>query len=95
MSGAKIPNRRSDNRLDICLPIEMKLESGDTIKLCTRDLSTSGVFLEKGEHDLPPVGSIVELKIGQQLGMGEAPVVKGRIVRETAEGIGICFLTGE
>lgn len=92
MSGTKPPNKRSDNRLDVCLPIEMTLESGETLMLCTRDMSSSGVFLEKGEHVLPPVGTIIQLKIGQQMGMGEAPLVKAKIVRETQDGIGVSFI---
>lgn len=92
MSSKNIPNKRSDNRLDICLPVEMTLASGEKLMLCTRDMSTSGVFLQKGEHELPPIGTIVYLKLSQDLGMGDAPVVKCKIVRETDEGIGVSFI---
>lgn len=95
MNSGKKPNRRSDNRLDICLPIEVTLETGEVLRLCSRNMSTTGIFLEKGEHALPPKGSVIRLKIGQQLGMGDNPVVKGRIARETDEGIGVCFLSDD
>lgn len=92
MSANKTQNRRADARIDICLPIEVTLASGETVRLCTKDISTSGVFLDKGEHELPPVGAIIQLKVGQQLGLGEAPIVKGRIVRETEAGVGVSFI---
>jgi len=85
-------NKRSDNRLDICLAVEVTLASGQQIKLCTRNLSTTGVYLEKADHEMPPVGSIIHLKLNQKLGLGEAPLVKGKVVRTDEHGVGIQFI---
>lgn len=84
--------RRSNNRLGIKLEVELRSEEQEQ-NLQTRDLSNSGVFLEKGEHQLPPVDSIVYLRVKSQFEDGEAPLVKARVVRIDDQGIALKFLT--
>jgi len=93
VSTSKQPNRRTDNRLDICLKVEATFEDGSQGTFCTKNMSTTGLFLEKGENDLPEVGSIIHIKVAAELGMTDAPLVKARVTRKTDEGIGIMFLT--
>ena len=83
--------RRTNNRLGIKLEVELKTEDQEQ-SLHTRDLSNSGVFLEKGENQLPPVNSIVYLRVKSQFDDGEAPLVKARVVRIDEQGIALTFL---
>lgn len=93
MNSSKQPNRRNDNRLDICLKVEVTYGDGQKATFCTKNMSTTGLFLEKNDHQLPEVGSIIHLKVSAELGMTDAPLVKAQIARQTEEGIGVVFLT--
>jgi hypothetical protein len=55
----------------------------------TRDLSNGGAFLVTQGIELPPIGSILEGQV-QDL-QEEAPIVKMKIVREEADGVGVKF----
>jgi hypothetical protein len=55
----------------------------------TRNLSNGGVFLVTQGIALPPIGSILEGQV--QDSPDEAPIVKMKIVREEAEGVGVMF----
>ncbi len=83
--------RRTNNRLGIKLEVELKTED-QAQSLHTRDLSNSGVFLEKGESQLPPLDSIVYLRVKSQFDDGDAPLVKARVVRIDEHGIALTFL---
>lgn len=71
----------------------MTYADGRSATFCTRNMSTTGLFLEKGEHELPEMGSIIQIKVAAELGMQDAPLVKAEVTRKTEEGIGIMFLT--
>jgi len=88
----KVDNKRSDNRLDINLTIEVTLPSGQKAQLSTRNISTTGVYLQRSDLDLPPVGSVIQLKLNHELGFGDAPIVNAKVVREDEGGIGVQFL---
>ena len=83
--------KRKDPRLGIRLEVELQTE-GESASLHTRDLSNKGVFLEAEQRQLPPVGTIVYLKLKQGLQEGDAPLVKAQIVRADKDGIGLKFL---
>ena len=83
--------RRSNNRLGIRLEVELHAEDQEC-SLHSRDLSNSGVFLEKGETQLPTVDSIVYLRVKSQFEDGDPPLVKARVVRIDEEGIALTFL---
>lgn len=89
--------RRNNNRLGIRLEVELRAEDKEC-SLQSRDLSNSGVFLEKGEQPLPPVDnigvdSIVYLRVKSQFEDGDPPLVKARVVRIDDQGIALQFLT--
>lgn len=83
--------RRGNNRLGIKLEVELRTEEQEQ-SLHSRDLSNSGIFLEKGDHQLPPVDSIVYLRVKNEFEEGEAPLVKARVVRIDETGIALTFL---
>lgn len=83
--------KRRETRLEIRLEVE--LHTGEQLcSLHTRDLSNQGVFLEKGETRLPQVGSIVQVRVKQQFGDGEPPMVRAEVVRCDEHGIALRFL---
>ena len=84
-------DNRKDSRLGIRLDVEVQTDETEC-SMKTRDLSNSGVFLEKGEDNLPAVGDIVSIKIKQSFITGEPPVVKARVVRVDEDGIALAFI---
>ena len=93
VSISKQPNRRTDNRLDICLKVEVTFSDGRKAAYCTKNMSTTGLFLESGDNDIPAIGSIIHVKVASELGMPDAPLVKAEVMRITDEGFGIMFLS--
>ena len=91
VSSPRESNRRTDNRLDICLGVEVTYADGQQFKLCTKNMSTTGLFLEVGTHPVPEIGSIVQVQVSSELGMPDAPLVNAKVVRITPEGFGIMF----
>ena len=91
VSTSKESNRRADNRLDICLLVEVTYADGQQYKLCTKNMSTTGLFLETGKYPAPALGSIIQIQVSSELGMPDAPLVKAEVVRITADGFGIMF----
>jgi len=87
-------DNRKQSRLGIQLDVDLVAEE-QKCSLQTRDLSNSGVFLEKGESNLPAVGSIVHIRVNANLGEGEPPLVKARVVRVDDDGIALAFITDE
>lgn len=92
VTTSKPSNRRTDNRLDICLTVEVTYADGQTYKLCTKNMSTTGLFLEISEQPFPELGSFVHVQVSSELGMPDAPLVKAEVVRLTDEGFGIMFM---
>ncbi len=85
--------RRNNTRLSIKLEVELYADDQEC-SLQTRDLSNNGVYLEKGETNLPAEGSIVHLRVKQPMSEGEEPpLVKARIIRIDADGIALQFIT--
>ena len=88
----------SDNRKSSRLGIELDVElvmNELLYSLQTRDLSNGGVFLKKGDHDLPPKGAVVKLRVKSNLADGEPPLVKAEVVRVEDDGIALAFLSDE
>ena len=56
-------------------------------------MSATGLFLEKGDNELPEIGSVIEIKIAAEQGMQDTPLVKAKVTRRTEDGVGIMFLT--
>ncbi len=60
-----------------------------SVVVMMRDFSDGGLFLLTKDLPVPPVGTIVEV---QALCFGDqAPVLKAKIVRSNADGIGLMF----
>ena len=87
-------NKRKSNRLGIQLEVELHSEEQE-LSLQTRDLSNSGVFLAAEHSNLPPEGTIVEIRIKNAMGDDEPPLVKARVVRVDNDGLALAFITDE
>ncbi|VAW99104.1 hypothetical protein MNBD_GAMMA21-2863 [hydrothermal vent metagenome] len=88
-------NKRRESRLPIQLDVELHADDNNESELQTRDLSSSGVYLEKGTSNLPPEGTIVHLRIKNSLGDGDPPLVKARVVRVDKDGLALVFITDD
>jgi len=85
-------NKRTESRLAIQIDVELVGEDNKESSLQTRDLSNSGVYLEKGDSNLPPEGTIVHIRIKNNLGDGDPPLVKARVVRVDSDGLALAFI---
>jgi len=87
-------DNRKDSRLGIKLDVDVQTPEQEC-STQTRDLSTGGVFLEKGDMALPSEGDIVQIKIKQSFDGNEPPLVKARVVRVDDDGIALAFINDE
>ena len=86
--------RRRHPRIGIVVSVRLTWPLHGTLLLKTRDISDGGVFLEKGTDPLPPIGAIVELQTTDTLGDDQkAPIIPAEVVRITAGGMGLRFLS--
>jgi hypothetical protein len=88
-------NRR-DERYQITVEVEVMIPGFWKKRrqmLRTRDMSNSGVFLERGEQSCPPVGTELEVRISGPVGGEAPPVVRARVVRVTHDGMAVVFIT--
>jgi hypothetical protein len=86
-------NKRSFARIPVPMDIEVRMEGAEMMELVTIDISNGGAFIKAEPQQCPPVGSLLSLKVKGQLGGDEPPTVQARVVRITAEGIGVEFLS--
>ena len=84
--------KRHHVRLSVPMPVEVTHAQLGTIKLVTADLSDGGVFLTAEPHQCPPIGDEITLRVVGTLGGEAPPLVPARVVRITADGMGVEFL---
>jgi len=88
-------NKRTESRLPIQLDVELVDKNKKESALQTRDLSNGGVYLEKGSSNLPEEGAIVYIRIKNNLGDGDPPLVKAKVLRVDDNGLALAFLTDD
>ncbi len=71
----------------------MTYDDGHSVTFCTRNISATGLFLDKGNNELPEVGSLIQIQVSADQGIQDAPLVKAEVSHKTDEGVGIIFLT--
>jgi hypothetical protein len=82
-------DKRQCSRIPLSTRVKITHPSFGSVVVMTRDLSNGGAFLVTQGIELPPIGSILEGQV-QDL-QEEAPIVKMKIVREEADGVGVKF----
>ena len=85
----------NDKRSEIRTPLRAKVKVNHPqigqVETHTRDISEGGAYIVSNGLEMPKVGELVEVQL-QGIGMGEAPIVKMRIVRLDKSGIGLQFV---
>lgn len=84
--------KRRHVRLTVPMAVEVTHAQLGTTELVTADLSDGGVFLKAEPHQCPPIGDALTLRVVGTLGGEDPPEVPARVVRITAEGMGLEFL---
>lgn len=84
--------KRRSQRVAMCVSVEVTTPEGDIQVLSTRDLSDGGLFLEGIDTHALGLGEELTLKVSVALQGDAAPIVKARVVRETDDGVGVCFI---
>lgn len=86
-------NKRNFARLPVPMDVEVRMDGAEMMVLVTVDISNGGAFIKAEPQQCPPIGSVLSLKVKGLLGGEEPPTVQARVVRVTAEGIGVEFLS--
>lgn len=89
---AGMQENRQFERYTLSVEVEMTYSGSGKMLLNTRDISTGGVFLYMQGTSLPPIGSELLLKLTGLVAGEEPSTARVRVVRVTAEGIGLEFL---
>jgi c-di-GMP-binding flagellar brake protein YcgR len=85
-------DRRRAPRREVDVEAILNCEGFEPVLLRTRDLSSGGVFLRRGDGRLPPLGTEVFVEIAPLEGQDEPMVMQARVVRVTADGIALAFV---
>ncbi len=88
----RIEDKRSHPRIPITLTVQLRWGDNSPRFFKTRDICDNGVFLLAGQAPFPPLGSELSIKVMEDLDGEDPPWVKGIVVREDEEGIGIQLL---
>ncbi|MEJ2107950.1 MAG: PilZ domain-containing protein [Acidiferrobacteraceae bacterium] len=84
--------RRRAERRDIEVDATLTYEGFPPLKVRTRDLSATGVFLHCGSQSSPALGTEVYVEITPFDDQVEPMIVQAKVVRVTAEGIALAFM---
>ena len=90
-AASSVQEKRAHQRTEVDMYVELKHDEG-TIQVRTYDLSHGGVFLQKGDYTFPSAGAEVTLKVVTGGDHEAAQPVRAKVVRVTAEGIGLQFI---
>lgn len=89
----KITNKRDSTRHLLIAPIEVIDDKGDAYNVMSDNVSDTGLYLVYDNLPLPPLNTVLQVKVMGTLGDGaEAPVNKARVVRHDSKGIGLQFI---
>lgn len=86
-------DQRRFERSPFSAQVEMTHPSLGMLKVKARDLSDGGLFVQMGSHTPPPVGTVVQVRLGRHTGMINAEPVPMKIVHHQRDGIGLMFVT--
>lgn len=85
-------DKRAFSRIPLPMDIEVRAEGAEVMVLVTVDISNGGAFIKAEAGQCPAIGTELQLKVRGQLAGEEPPTVRARVVRTTAEGMGVQFL---
>lgn len=85
-------NRRRHERYPLSVEVEITDPGLGRFVVTSKDLSESGVFLRVPADKRPALGLVVHVRIHGDVGGEEPPIVPARVVRVTADGVGLAFV---
>jgi len=72
--------------------VEMYHPGFGMIEVKARDLSDGGIFVLMGNHQPPPVGTLLQVRIKRYTGIINREPVMMRVVHQQAGGVGLAFV---
>jgi hypothetical protein len=90
-----VHNKRRHERFPLTVEVELVDSATGKSVVQTKDLSDGGLFLRLGAKPWPSIGSVVTVRVNETGDGAAPPLLRARVVRVTAEGIGLEFLLGE
>lgn len=90
-----VHNKRRHERYPVTVEVELVDPAIGRSIVQTKDLSDGGLFLRLGAKPWPRVGALVTVRVIETGDVAAPPLLRARVVRMTAEGIGLEFLLGE
>lgn len=88
-------DKRRHERYPVTVEVELVDPAIGKSIVQTKDLSDGGLFLRLGAKPWPSIGAVVTVRVRQTGDGAPPPLLRARVVRVTAEGIGLEFLLGE
>lgn len=88
-------NKRRHERYPVTVEVELVDSTTGKSIVQTKDLSDGGLFLRLGAKPWPSIGAVVTVRLNESADGATPPLVRARVVRVTAEGIGLEFLLGQ
>ena len=85
-------NQRNSERFEVPLEIRVTWPGRTQQIAVTKDFSDGGAFLKVFFDEIPPRYTEMELQLTSQVMGRDAPVLKGRVIRATFEGIAFEFI---
>ena len=85
--------RRNNERIEVPLEVRVEWPGHVTAIGVTRDVSDSGAFVLVTLQPPPPPGTVILLQLTQQVMGHDAPMLQGRVIRSTTEGVAFKFIS--
>lgn len=85
-------NNRIHERFEVPLEIRVTWPGRAEQVAVTRDFSDGGAFLKVLFEEEPAPGTMMDLQLTSQVMGHDAPVLKGRVIRTSANGIAFEFI---
>jgi len=90
---SKVPDdKRSTQRFNINMPIQLRWGNEPPTTYQTRDMSDTGLFIISGPKPFPTMDTEVFVRLTDAQIEGETPWVRARVARIDEEGIAIQLL---
>lgn len=87
----QLSEQRRSIRSPVAALVEMRHPALGVIEARARDLSEGGIFVLGGNYVLPPVGTVLQVRIKRYSGVINDQPVAMRVVHHQPHGMGLAF----
>lgn len=91
LHSALIEQRRSP-RVKTDAVVEFFHAATGVVAAKARDLSDGGIFVAAGSYPLPPIGTLLEVRIKRHTGAINQQPVAMRVIHRNHDGMGLAFV---